>query len=309
MENASTAALPAYLPVDGHDLHVALTEIDRHLNKLYPGRLGDKALMGYSMGGLETLFVASTEATNKLPLLKFDRYVSISSPVSLLHGVDQLDNFYNAPLQWPSAERTDNLDNTFLKVADLSKSTLTPQTTLPFDAVESKFLIGLTFRLVLRDIIYSSQQRHNQGILREPVRKLRRHDIYEDILQYSYQDYFKKFVTPYYQSRNIGDSTTQALEKAGDLRNYEAGLRANSKIRVIGNQNDFLLTDGDLAWIHATFPPEQLTIFQEGGHLGNLVNPIVQKTILNALSDLNAVAPKAKSEPAAPPPSTLTLPK
>jgi len=27
MENASTAAMPAYLPVDGHDLHVALTEL------------------------------------------------------------------------------------------------------------------------------------------------------------------------------------------------------------------------------------------------------------------------------------------
>ena len=46
MENASTAALPAYLPVDGHDLHVALTEIDRRLHKLYPDRLGNKALMG-----------------------------------------------------------------------------------------------------------------------------------------------------------------------------------------------------------------------------------------------------------------------
>ena len=31
MEHASTAALPAYLPVDGHDLYVALTEIDRRL--------------------------------------------------------------------------------------------------------------------------------------------------------------------------------------------------------------------------------------------------------------------------------------
>jgi len=35
-EHASTAAMPAYLPVDGHDLHVALTEIDRGLHALYP---------------------------------------------------------------------------------------------------------------------------------------------------------------------------------------------------------------------------------------------------------------------------------
>ena len=64
MEHASTAALPAYLPVDGHDLHVALTEIDRRLNALYPDRLGDKALMGYSMGAFESLYIAATATTN-----------------------------------------------------------------------------------------------------------------------------------------------------------------------------------------------------------------------------------------------------
>jgi len=61
MEHASTAAMPAYLPVDGHDVHAALTEIDRRLNALYSDRLGDKALMGYSMGALHSLFVAATE--------------------------------------------------------------------------------------------------------------------------------------------------------------------------------------------------------------------------------------------------------
>jgi len=36
MENASTAAMPAYLPVDGRDVHVALTIIDKRLRALYP---------------------------------------------------------------------------------------------------------------------------------------------------------------------------------------------------------------------------------------------------------------------------------
>ena len=71
-----------------------------------------------------------------------------------------------------------------------------------------------------------------------------------------------------------------SLEKAGDLRTYAAGLRANPNIRIIVNQNDFLLADEDLAWLHATFAPEQLTVFEQGGHLGNLSNPAVQKTIL-----------------------------
>jgi ABC-type transporter lipoprotein component MlaA len=286
MEHASTAAMPAYLPVDAHDLHVALTEIDHRLNEGYPGRLGDKALMGYSMGAFHSLFIAGTEATNQSPLIKFDRYVAINTPVKITHGVSRLDEFYDAPLSWPAAERTDNIENTFLKVVDLSKSSLSPQTSLPFDAIESRFLIGLSFRLILRDIIYSSQHRANQGILQHPIWNLRRAPLYEEIFQYSFQDYFAQFAVPYYQARGVESPTAEAIEKAGDLRTYEAGLRTNPNVRIIVNQNDFLLTDDDLAWLRSTFTPEQLTVFPQGGHLGNLFNPTVQKTIVGALTDL-----------------------
>ncbi|HZQ48139.1 MAG TPA: VacJ family lipoprotein, partial [Verrucomicrobiae bacterium] len=156
MEHASTAALPAYLPVDGRDLDVALTEIDRRLHKLYPDRLGNKALLGYSMGAFQSLFIAATgptnrydivtaaqvlrfpegkqgvkevriaPVTNQVPLIRFDRYVAISPPVRLMHGVSRLDEFYRAPLDWPDTNRTDNIENTFLKVAALCQGTLTP---------------------------------------------------------------------------------------------------------------------------------------------------------------------------------------
>ncbi len=276
MDHASTTAMPAYLPVDGHDVHVALTEIDQHLNRLYPDRWGDKALMGYSMGAFHSLFIAATEptdpppsgfgTTNQLPLIKFDRYVAINTPVRMAYGISKLDEFYRSPLSWPDTNRIDNIENAFLKVAALSKSTLTPQTSLPFSAIESKFLIGLTFRLMLRDIIFTSQRRHNQGVLQHPIRNLGRELVYQEILQYSYQDYFEKFAIPYYWTRGI-DSTAEALEKAGDLRTRDAALRANRNIRIIVNQNDFLLADEDLAWLHATFGPEQLTVFPQGGHL------------------------------------------
>ena len=89
----------------------------RRLNASYPNRLGYRALMGYSMGALESLFVAATGPTNQPPLLKFDRYVAINTPVRMLHGVSKLDEFYRAPLDWPQAERTGDIENTFLKVA------------------------------------------------------------------------------------------------------------------------------------------------------------------------------------------------
>jgi len=316
MENASTASMPAYLPVDGHDLHVALTEIDHRLHTLYPNRLGNKALMGYSMGALQSLFIAATEltnpppadfgATNQLPvrrgggengpLIKFDRYVAINTPVRMAHGISTLDEFYRSPLDWPVTNRTDNIENTFLKVAALSKSTLTPQTSLPFNAIESKFLIGLTFRLKLRDVIFSSQRRNNQGVLQHPINNFRRDPVYQEILQYSFRDYFEKFAIPYYWTHGM-DATAETLEKAGDLRTYDAGLRANPNIRVIVNHNDFLLAEEDLTWLHATFTPEQLTVFLKGGHLGNLFNPGVQKSILAALTPMRPPDPKPEAPP------------
>ena len=286
MEHASTTAMPGYLPVDAHDVHVALTEIDRYLRGRYPHRLGETALMGYSMGAFHSLYVAATESTHPSPLIRFDRYVAINTPVQMTHGMSKLDEFYQAPLEWPASERVANMENTFLKVAALSKGTLTPQTSLPFNAIESKFLIGLTFRLMLRDIIFSSQRRNNQGVLQHPIRLFRRDPLYQEILQYSYQTYFEKFAAPYYQSRGLASPTGDTMEKASDLRTYDQGLRANSKIRILVNENDFLLTEEDRAWLRATFPPEQLTVFPQGGHLGNLYDPTVQQIILKALDGM-----------------------
>jgi ABC-type transporter lipoprotein component MlaA/pimeloyl-ACP methyl ester carboxylesterase len=294
MGHASTAAMPAYTPVDAHDLHVALTQIDHKLEALYPGRLGEKALLGYSMGAFHSLYVAGTEATNDASLIKFDRYVGINTPVRLLYGVSKLDEFYQAPMGWPAGERTADIENMFLKVAALTQNSLTPQTSLPFNAIESKFLVGVAFRLILRDVIFTSQRRHNQGVLWHPIEKLSRDAVYHEILQYSFKDYFDDFVIPYYRTRGIDLTAPEALEKASDLRTYAAGLQANHKVRLILNRNDFLLPDEDLEWLQATFPPSQITIFERGGHLGNLSHPAVQKAILGALEDLKPARRKSK---------------
>jgi ABC-type transporter lipoprotein component MlaA/pimeloyl-ACP methyl ester carboxylesterase len=296
MEHASAAALPAYTPVDAHDLHAALTQIDQQLGARYSTRLGSRALMGYSMGAFQSLFIASTQSTNQAPLVKFDRYVGIHPPVRLLYGVSKLDEFYNAPLTWSSGQRTTNIENTFLKVAALSKNSLMPQPSLslPFDAVESKFLIGLVFRYALRDVIFSSQQRNNQGVLEHRIKRFKRDPVYREILRYSYKDYFEKFLTPYYQTRGIDLSAPDVLEKANDLRTYAAGLQANPNIRLIVNRNDFLLPDEDMEWLRTIFPPGQLKIFEQGGHLGNLSNTNVQKAILGGLEDLKPTQQKSK---------------
>ena len=146
-------------------------------------------------------------------------------------------------------------------------------------------------------VIFSSQRRNNQGILQHPIQDWRRDPLYQEIMQYSYRDYFEKFAIPYYQTRGLARPVAETMERNGDLRTYDAGLRANPDVRVIVNQNDFLLTAADLAWLHATFATNQLTVFPQGGHLGNLFNPAVQQSILAALTPMRPPDPKTEAAP------------
>ncbi len=293
MEHASTTAMPAYTPSDAHDLHVALTGVDRQLRALYPHRLGARALMGYSMGAFHSLFISTANPDQNQGLIPFDRFVALDTPVRLLYGISKLDEFYQAPAQWPADERTARLRNTFLKVAAVARDSESLQTNAPppFSGVESKFIIGLAFRFILRDAIYTSQKINNMHVLQRPLAKYRRAPVYEEILQYSYGEYFEKFVIPYYKNRGIDLSSPEAQAKASDLRAYQTTLQANKNVRVIVNRNDILLAPTDLAWLQSTFSPDRLTVFDQGGHLGNLGHPIVQKTILANLEDLKAPPP------------------
>jgi hypothetical protein len=288
MEQASTSDLPSYPPADIHDLHVALTEIDRQLEGNYRHRLGARALMGYSMGAFQSLFIAAHAAANDAALVKFERYVAIDSPIDLRNGVTNLDRFYRAPLAWPAEERNANIENLLLKVVALSEHSPRPGSVLPFNAIESKFMISVSFRLTLRDMIFSSELRHNQGVLKQPLEKSRRRAAYEEIMHYSFVDYINKFAIPYQKTEDIDLMDPVILHNATNLRAYTAELQVNPNIRLIGNQNDFLLGAGDLAWIEATFPPAHVRLFEHGGHLGNLSEPVVQQSILEALDGLGA---------------------
>ena len=294
MEHASTTDLPDYPPVGIHDVHAALTEIDRRLETLYPHRLGPKALMGYSMGGFQTLFMAAQTATNEAPLLKFDRYVAIDAPVRLRYCVTNVDQFYQAALAWPAKERTANIENTLLKVVSVSEEPPQQQANLPFNAIESRFLIGLAFRLTLRDMIFSSQLRHNQGVLRQPLKKSKRKAAYDEIMQYSLADYIQQFAGPYDKARGIDLEDPETVEKGTDLRTYTTVLQENQNIRVVANRNDLFLAKEDVAWIESTFDPAHVTFFEHGGHLGNLSQPAVQLAVLNSLDGLGAIQNKSQ---------------
>lgn len=288
IQRGLSAPMPGFTPSDARDMRYALGAIDRALRSKFPGRFGARALIGYSMGGFHTLQIAAAESSGSPDSLSFERYVAIDAPVRLDYGIARLDSFFRAALDWPAAERIRRIEQTFLKVAGLTlqSNVITAETPLPFNATESKFLIGLAFRLTLRDLIFLSQLATNQGVLAQPIDTWRREPVYREILQYSFAEYLEKIVGPHYRARGVDLREAAQLAKAVDLRRHAEALRANPRIRIVANANDILLGAEDLDWIRATVPEERLKVFERGGHLGNLVDPAVQRAILQTVADL-----------------------
>ena len=215
-----------------------------------------------------------------------------------MHGLDQLDNFYLEALRWPADQRTARIDQAFRKVAHLVSlagtsapdgggAASTVSTALPFDRTESGFLIGYAYRTILRDIIYSSQRRFNLGVLQEPVRKFRRADVYAEIEAYSFADYLEHFVAIYYANGGDRAHAAREIAQAANLKNSTSDLRSvGSQIRIIFSSDDFLLRDDDSSWLRSLAPARNVTVFDTGGHMGQLANDAGKEAVRQSLGGL-----------------------
>ena len=302
---ASSLPVPGHAPIDARDVHDVLDAVDRWLAGEFPGRITTRVLMGYSLGAFHTFFIAAAEQEPGNQRVRFDRYLTLDAPVSLMEGLRQLDGFYNAPLVYPPEQRDTEVRRILYKAVTVGKQLLAERERysrsevarsgaegswlsgleVPLTDLEARFLIGLAFRRTLNELIWTSQQREDLGVLRTPRRSLVRNPAYEEIGDYSYEEYLYAFVLPCLRDRGVVDSAEE-LVAANDLRSLEAALRANGRIRHFANSNDFLTSDDDEGWLVDVLGREHVQFFPEGGHLGNLHRPEVQARIIDAIADL-----------------------
>jgi ABC-type transporter lipoprotein component MlaA len=308
MQRAASAAVPGHAPVDSRDVHLALDRIAADLDARYPDRVGPRVFMGYSLGAFHGFFIAAEQETGSQPLVQFERFVLLDPPVRLAYGLAQLDRFYNAPLVYPPEQRDEEVLKILRRTLDFARSAvaekdgasgydrfdatdfgdgrLEPAMELPFTNLEAEYLIGLAFRRTLQSVLWVSQQRYDQGVLLTRRSTLRRWAAYEEIGDYSYSEYLYAFVLPYYRDRVGLVDSPDALMQANDLHALAEPLRANERLRVFANANDFLTSNEDVAWLREWIGPERVSLLPTGGHLGNLNRPELQDSIMDSLADL-----------------------
>jgi ABC-type transporter lipoprotein component MlaA len=283
MESASTVALPGYGPADCDDVVNALKLVVGDVQKWQRDKITRSCLTGVSHGGYFTLMIAAREAAGQLSGLTFDRYVAVNPPPQLAHAEQRLDEMFNAPLAWPADERRKKMEETIYKALYFADNGLDVSDNIPLTRTESDFLIGLSFRYTLMNVIVDSQRRNNLRVLKVNPAKFVRQDSIREIRQINYAEYTDRFILPYLIKSGRVTNRLEVMAKT-DLTQNTALFRNNSKIHVQICEDDFLLTPSDISWFRSTFG-SNLVDYPTGGHLGNLYSPAVQETLVRLFAD------------------------
>jgi phospholipid-binding lipoprotein MlaA len=285
-----SALHPGYTPSDARDLHRAMRAIRSDLEAKHPGAVTRFSLLGYSLGATEAIFVSRLDRDSGADdQLDFERVVAINPAARLEHAAQAFDRYFQAPAQWPERVRDrrviDVAKRAYLVANELNPEDLARRGTLPFDRQESDFLIGMVGRATALGAIEASRKRGADGLPVRSAREIRRDPsgpVSEQLEACALERYLDELALPYIAQEIDKGRTPADLLRAADLRSQEELLRDDSRVRVLTNRDDFILSKADLAWLERVLG-DRLTLHPGGGHLGNLHTPEVQEEIMDAL--------------------------
>lgn len=275
--SASQSRVPGDLAEDSADLYRAMEaawkEVEGNIE------VSSFNLCGYSLGASQAAFVAKLDEERRV--FNFRKVLMINPPVSLYGSVTRIEEmlkqipggpkkqgfFFNRMLsRFSQFYRYGN----FVAINDDFLYAMYTENI--FSNEETGGLIGLTYRINLAGMIFSSDVMTNSGYVVPKNRVLSPTDsLYDYFLvstHLSFFDYFNEYFYPYFQKQRPG-LTKEALIESQSLRSIEGYLKSSAKFGVMTNENDFILTRAELDYLRQLFA-ERARIYPRGGHLGNL---------------------------------------
>ena len=265
IRHAPAGYLPGYTPRDIELIQRSHQAIEKDLAAAHGAdRILGKSHIGFSMGAWYALNLAAQN-----PPGTFDHSVAINPPLDLVHGLKVLDRLYRAPQSEDPARLAAIRESAFIKVLHNRGSDPEKGMAKPYTDAEASHLIGLSYRVTLREAIVTGKFDRLLTPL-TPRRKL-----YDRVNAISYEDYYEKLIKPHLESRGI---SAAQLDTASDLRNRMSELVKAGSVHLFLTGNDFLLTSEHLAWFREHFPGHH-TYNEKGGHMGNLWEPKIQDAL------------------------------
>lgn len=264
---------------DARDLYAVM--------KLAYARVADRvdvdgfALVGYSLGGLQTPFVLRVDDEQKA--FNFRRALMINPPVSLFDSVEKLDAiFEKSGLSDPARYRAFR-DDMFDNLSDVYRGS----DTVTFSGQEFLFqvyrekgptdetlaaLVALAFRISSGNLAFVTDVLNKANYIVPAAYQLtsttRLTDYGKVAFRTSFTDYFADLYAPYYRQRRPGVSDRELVEEAS-LKSLEATLRNDARIGMLHNADDIIMLPGQVDYL-AGLLGDRATIYPFGGHCGNM---------------------------------------
>jgi hypothetical protein len=275
---ASRSHIPGNPAEDAEDLYHAMeTAWDKVKGDI---EVSGFYLSGYSLGGTHSAFVARVDEERKV--FNFRRVLMVNPAVNLYNSVSRIEGlldtipggqkrigaYLNSMLNRFSLyffSKGDSVDMGEEFLYDIYNDRV-----LTYD--EAGSIIGLSFRLSLAGMIFASDVMTNGGYVVPKNRVLKATDPLGDYflvsMHLSFHDYISEYFFPAYAKLHPGVTRDELIGNLG-LKVIEGYLRSSSKISVVTNADDFILSPGEVRYLRDVFG-DRATIYPRGGHLGNL---------------------------------------
>ena len=274
-------APPGFFYADRKQQALALAACAQDMQEHFKLPKQNYSVLGMSLGAINALYLSDLELEEGLPGgLQIERYLAINPPVDAIYALKTIDRFFAIPQSWPAEQRLQRSEEMMLKLVTAPSAPDTGQSSLPLSLEESQFLIALNMRMNLAETIAGTQKQNNQGFLQHDPEAFNKNAFWLELMNLSFDDYIRLSIMPYYHEK-LGYDPDLLLQRS-KLTALEAGLRRNTKLRVLHNRNDFLINSEQLSWYSQVFG-ERVLLLPEGGHLGNMYHPDYQALIVKML--------------------------
>lgn len=249
----------------------------------------DYALTGYSLGGLHAAFVAHLDAEQRV--FDFGPVLLVNPAVDLYQSVRRMDALLADNLPGGIAGLPRFLEHILGQVKRIYTTgdpiefnedfLYRAYRTTDTEPQQMAGMIGLAFRLWLANMSFAADLLTDSGKIVSPEHEPSPSDSLERYLlrsfSMSFADYMDELLLPYY-NRGPRGLTREQLIHEGELQRIDDYLARAKNIGVVTNEDELILDQQELAFLRTTFG-ERATIFENGGHMGNLAHHEVTAVI------------------------------
>lgn len=281
----SKSSLPGYTPRDAADLYSAFAKVSKDLKANNGIKPRSYALVGYSLGGLQSLFVKKQD--DQAGLFNFKKVLVINPPANLLYAVKKLDLLASLEQRLSYNERQ-NISFKVTRVTDLVTSgKINLKNPLEIDRVfkqeafsdlEMQYLIGSEFRNSLGDLVFASQQVKDLGILKSPVSKYKRNARNEESRSVTFARYLEQFLLPSVRQTQGAAYSVEQMNHDASIFQFADYIRDNESLYFIDSANDLFAKPEDIAWMQSQFGSRGM-VLPLGGHCGFFQLPAFQERL------------------------------